>query len=171
MSIKDNYDGDVFKESLERLRNHPLMILALTDTSYSEVEKANNKEKTPNNFKLATYGDAVLKLAYCEILFGKDDITELKKSYECDKNLVTVIGAHYNILDRIKLNTEDSNMPTDYSWNPNKKNHDKIHKHIATCVEAIIGAIYQIDKDMDEIIEIARYWKELIDNSISESTN
>lgn len=170
MSIKNNYDGDVFKECLERLRNHPLMIMALIDTSYSEVEKANNEEVTDNNFKLATYGDAVLKLAYCEVLFELDKLTEIKKIYECDKNLVTVIGAHYNILGRLQLNSSDPTMPKDYLWNPNKKNHDKIHKHIATCLEAIIGAIYRIDKDMDEIIEIAKYWKKLIDNSISEKT-
>lgn len=164
-NIVNTYDGDVFRNCLERLKDEPLIIRALTDKSYSEVEKLNKRNNTRDNFLLATYGDAVLKLAYCEILFDIKNMTEEKKKYESDEVLVSVIGKNYNILDSIKLNKNDSHMPKDYNWNANGKHEDKEHKHIATCIEALIGAIYKIDKDMDEIVAIASYWKTLIDNS------
>lgn len=164
-NIVNTYDGDVFRNCLERLKDEPLIIRALTDKSYSEVEKLNKRDKTRDNFLLATYGDAVLKLAYCEILFDNENMTEEKKKYESDEVLVSVIGKNYNILDSIKLNKNDSHMPKDYNWNANGKHEDKKHKHIATCIEALIGAIYKIDKDMAEIVAIASYWKTLIDNS------
>lgn len=164
-NIINIYEGDVFRNCLERLKDEPLIIRALTDKSYSEIEKLINLDITPNNFLLATYGDAVLKLAYCEILFENENMTEEKKKYESDEVLVSVIGKNYNILDSIKLNKNDSHMPKDYNWNANGKHEDKKHKHIATCIEALIGAIYKIDKDMDEIVAIASYWKTLIDNS------
>lgn len=169
--INNKYSGDVFANCLERLKDNPLMIRALTDKSYSEVQKLNKEKITPDNFTLATYGDAVLKLAYCEVLFDTENMTEEKKKYENDEVLVVVIGNYYKILNKLKLNIYDKNMPTDYGWNPNKNKEDNVHKHIATCVEAIIGAIYKIDQDMDEIIAIASYWKNLINDYITKEKN
>ncbi len=64
----------------------------------------------------------------------------------------------------MKLDSDNDYMPKDYCWNSNAKHEDSPHKRIATCIEAIIGAIYKQDKDMDEIIQIARNWKEYIDS-------
>ena len=58
----------------------------------------------------------------------------------------------------MKIDSNDPKMPKDYLWNANHKNaankKDTCHKRIATCIEAMIGAIYRIDKDMDEIVDI-----------------
>lgn len=64
----------------------------------------------------------------------------------------------------MKLDSDNDYMPKGYCWNKNAKHEDNPHKRIATCIEAIIGAIYKQDKDMDEIIQIARNWKEYIDS-------
>ena len=125
--INNKYSGDVFANCLERLKDNPLMIRALTDKSYSEVQKLNKEKITPDNFTLATYGDAVLKFAYCEVLFDTENMTEEKKKYENDEVLVVVIGNYYKILNKLKLNIYDKNMPTDYGWNPNKNKEDKAH--------------------------------------------
>ena len=164
-------DDDVFQKCLQRLKNKPLMKQALTDSSYKKYQQKHKLEEKPNNFVLATYGDAVLKLAFCELLFDDENLTTTKSRYENDRVLVEVIGKHYKILDLMNMDKEDENMPNDYVWNPIHKNSDNkedtSHKRIATCLEAIIGAIYKIGKDMDEIADIALYWKNLIDSQSS----
>lgn len=159
LSSKEDY----FEYCLKHKEEYPLIERALTDTSYSEFEKAQKKTITPNNEILATYGDAVLKLAFCEVLYDDKELSVHKANYECDKSLV-LIGEKYNILKYMKMNDKENNLPKDYKWSPNKKNEDKSHKHIATCIEAIIGAIYHQNKDMEEIVQIARCWKEYIDS-------
>ena len=111
--INNKYSDDVFANCLERLKDDPLMVRALTDKSCSEVQKLNKKKITPDNFTLATYGDAVLKLAYCEVFFDAENMTEEKKKYEGDEALVVVISNYYKILNKLKLNINDKNMPTD----------------------------------------------------------
>lgn len=163
---------DVFLGCMRRLKNNPFMIQALTDTSFKKYQQKHRlQEEKPDNFVLATYGDAVLKLAYCELFIDDEKMTAKKSLYENDRVLVEIIGKHYRILDSMKMDKDDENMPRNYSWNPNHKKadnkEDTSHKRIATCLEAIIGAIYRIDKDMDEIVDIALYWKGLIDKETS----
>ena len=159
-------DDDVFLKCMERLKNKPLMERAFTDSSYKNADHSVDKD----NILLATYGDAVLKLAFCEVLFDHENLSNEKSKYERDSTLVEIVGKHYHILDYMKMDPNDSKMPKDYLWNPNHKNaankEDSCHKRIATCIEAVMGAIYRIDKDMDEIVDIAKYWKNLIDNNI-----
>ena len=56
--------------------SQPTRQKALTAKSYKKVD--NSLEDKDTNCELATYGDALLKYAYCEILFEKDveSITE-----------------------------------------------------------------------------------------------
>lgn len=165
--IYASFDGnDVFLKCMKRLKNNPLMKRAFVDSSYKNFDHSADKDNT----LLATYGDAVLKLAFCEVLFDHEKLSNEKSIYERDSTLVEIIGKRYDILDFMKVDSNDSKMPKDYLWNPNYKNvankEDTCHKRIATCIEAIIGAIYRIDKDMDEIIDIADCWKNLIDEKI-----
>lgn len=157
-------DDDPFLEALKHQNKYRLMRKALTDSSYKNHQQKHGSKVTEDNLTLATYGDAVLKLAFCEILFDEEKLSVEKSEYESDRSLVTYIGKRYRILDYMKLDSEDSNMPKDYSWKPNDRHEDNPHKRVATCIEAIIGAIYKQDKDMDEIIQIARNWKEYIDS-------
>ena len=157
-------EDDLFLDCLERLKDHPLMVQALTDRSRNNYLRKHNLPIVPNNVELATYGDAVLKLAFCDVLYGVDYLTIEKEKYESDKNYVEVIGKRYDILRRMKYDSEDCYMPKTYIMHKKDMNH----KRIATCVEAIAGAIFMIDRDIEEIIEIARFWKGITDEALTQ---
>lgn len=157
-------EDDLFLDCLERLKDHPLMAQALTDRSRNNYLRKRHLPPVPNNVELATYGDAVLKLAFCDVLYGVDHLTIEKEKYESDKNYVEVIGKRYDILRRMKYDSEDNYMPKTYIMHKRDMNH----KRIATCVEAIAGAIFMIDRDIDEIIEIARFWKRITDEALTQ---
>lgn len=157
-------EDDLFLDCLERLKDHPLMIRALTDRSRNNYLRKRHLSPVPNNVELATYGDAVLKLAFCDVLYGVDHLTIEKEKYESDKNYVEVIGKRYDILRRMKYDSEDNYMPKTYIMHKRDMNH----KRIATCVEAIAAAIFMIDRDIDEIIEIARFWKRITDEALTQ---
>lgn len=158
-------EDDLFLDCLERLKDHPLMVRALTDCSRNNYLGKRHMPSVPNNVELATYGDAVLKLAFCDVLYDSvDHLTIGKEKYESDKNYVEVIGKRYDILRRMKYDSEDYYMPKTYIMHKKDMNH----KRIATCVEAIAAAIFLIDRDIEEIIEIARFWKKITDEALTQ---
>lgn len=157
-------EDDLFLDCLERLKDHPLMVQALTDRSRNNYLGKRHLPLVPNNVELATYGDAVLKFAFCDVLYGVDHLTIEKEKYESDKNYVEVIGKRYEILRRMKYDSEDYYMPKTYIMHKKDMNH----KRIATCVEAIAAAIFMIDRDIEEIIEIARFWKRITDEALTQ---
>lgn len=147
---------DIFQTWIkENKENHT----ALIDKSYKNKFQRSNKEafKGEININLATYGDAVLNLAFCEILFKNVKLSEDKQKYIKDEVLVNKIAKHYQFLDYIKYDDEDENIPKDYDWK------DEKHKFIATAIEACIGAIFKEKKDFEKVVEIAKTWKEIID--------
>lgn len=160
-------EDDLFLDCLERLKDDPLMVRALTDRSYKSYLLRHKSLAIQCNSDLATYGDAVLKLAFCDVLYGVDRLTIQKEKYESDKNLVEVIGKRYDIIKCLKVDQNDSNMPNDYVWH-GRGQKDRSHKRIATCLEALIGAIFLIDRDIEEIIEIARFWKKITDEALTQ---
>lgn len=118
---------------------------------------------------MATYGDALLKLALCQILFEVNvkNITEEKKNYESDDILVRVVAEKYSLLQYIRFDKEDKNLTKNYNYE--KKGDDSPHTYIATAVEALLAAIYlDHNKDFDFVVDIARKWKMLIDERSSE---
>ena len=153
---------DEFKIWLDNNKNH----CALVDKSYKNVCQQ-KKGVDPNDIKvnteLATYGDAVLKLALCQILWCEDVsmLTEKKKKYEEDETLVKAIADYYDLLDYIKY--DKKTKPSDYEYE--KKHGKNPHKFIATAVEACLGAIYLENKSIDVVLEIVNVWKNLIDYS------
>ena len=166
------YEEDLFSDCLRRLKRRTLIRQAFTDCSYKNFllkNKKLNNTKLSNqcNSELATYGDAVLKLAFCDILWGVEHLTQEKQKYESDKNLVEVIGKRYDIIKCLKVDQNDPNMPKDYVWH-GQGQKDRSHKRIATCLEALIGAIFKIDRDIEEIIEIARFWKKITDEALTQ---
>lgn len=160
-------EEDLFSDCLRRLEQEPLILRAFTDRSYNSYLLKNKLSQVPYNSELATYGDAVLKLAFCDILWEVKHLTQEKQKYESDKNLVEVIGKRYNIIRHLKVDGDDSNMPKDYVWRGDGQ-EDRSHKRIATCLEALIGAIFMIDRDIEEIIEIARFWKGITDEALTQ---
>ena len=135
---------------------------ALTARSNKNIEHSLKDANT--NSELATYGDALLKLAFCKILFDDEkvkNITVTKQNYESDEVLVKIIARYYNLLEYIKYDKDDKNIPKDYEFS---KPSYKSYKYIATTVEALIAAIYLDNKeDFSVVVDIARNWKELID--------
>ena len=129
-----------------------------------EFEAVNSQE---SNKQLSTLGDSIIKFYLCSYFYEKkENISEKKKYYETDEFLVSVIAKHYNILD--KLDYDSTKKPNDYNYikrgktstGKNKKSHND-HKFIATAVEAMIGAIYWINKEgnwFDEISTILKEW-------------
>lgn len=160
---------DEFLEWLKKNKEH----YALVDKSYKTVRQGEEKKPNANDIKvnteLATYGDAVLKLALCKILWSDDasKITEKKKKYEKDQTLVEIIAKRYKMLNFIKY--DKTNKPSDYNYNNSdtKSNGRNTHKFIATAVEACLGAIF-IEEGFDKALRIVEVWKGVIDQSYSE---
>lgn len=166
---------DKFEEYLKEKENEKIK-LALTDTTAVTLKKSgiNKKNKEfeavnsqESNKQLSTLGDSIIKFYLCSYFYGKaENISEKKKYYETDEFLVSVIAKHYNILD--KLDYDSTKKPNDYKYikrgktstGKNKKSHND-HKFIATAVEAMIGAIYWINRYgnwFDEISTILKEW-------------
>ena len=146
--------GDLFEQYLAK--DDALIKRALTDKSYKNVD--HNLKDEDTNFELATYGDAVIKLCYSEILL--DNVKELtveKAKYESDKYLVEKVAEHYQLINLIKKDENDDKMPNDYNYGDARKKHNP-HKYIATAIEAMIGAIYKEEKDLKPIIELLGSW-------------
>lgn len=140
---------------------------ALTANSYKRYEPKLTDEDV--NSRLATYGDALLRLALCKILFeeGCEKLTEEKQRYESDKVLVEVVAKKYQLLKYLRYDKNDGKIPQNYVYkNSNKKGNDTPHKYIATAVEALLAAIYLDDnEDFNVIVGIVREWKTLIDKN------
>ena len=157
---------DKFSEYLRDESQHKRQ-KALTANSYKNIDHSLEDKNT--NCELATYGDALLKLAFCKILFEKnvENITIKKQTYESDKVLVEILARHYNQLEYVKYDENDDNIPKDYDYRePSKKGNDSKSKYIATTVEALLAAVYlDNNEDLGLVVEIVKYWKTLIDNS------
>ena len=165
---------DKFLKWIEGNKEHQ----ALIDKSHKNVSTRENKAPLDecDNIELATYGDAVLKLALCEILWDKKTgvLTEEKKKYESDEVLVKYIAKRYDILQFLKFDKEDKEKPKDYEYTNHRndrkgrkdRNNRNPYKYIATAIEACLGAMY-MDKNVSwgDIIEIVEGWKNLINSS------
>lgn len=143
--------------------------LALTDNSYKNfirngIKKNNPRYKDVNSFDkdnldLSTLGDAIIKFVYVNLFIDDNKIKMLSKEIEkyiTDKYFITKVAKKYDILKHLKYDKSDSNMHTDYEYKDNGN-----RKFIATAVEAMIGAIYLINKDdnwFDEISTILKEW-------------
>lgn len=154
-------DTDPFREYLER-GSGAWRTRALTASSYRNVDRSLTDEET--NKELATYGDAVLKLALCELLLDRVDGLSVEKArYENDRVLVRVIARHYDILRYLRYDTRNDHIPDDYDLV--KREDDDNYKYIATAVEALLGAYYKEYRDYDAILKIVSRFKELIDQN------
>ena len=150
---------DKFNEYL-RDKSQPTRERALTSSSYKNVDHTLTDEGI--NRELATYGDALLKLAFCKILFDEkvENITVEKQNYESDEVLVKIVAPYYDLLKKIKFDENNKEIPQDYEYK------DEKHKYIATAVEALLAAYYlDNSKDFSLVLEIVREWKRLIDKS------
>lgn len=153
--------SDVFEVYL-KCKNATYRQTALTANSYKNVD--HNVPDSDVNNEMATYGDALLKLALCQILFEENvkNITEEKKNYESDDVLVRVVAEKYSLIQYIRFDRGNKNIPQNYNYE--KKGDDSPHKYIATAVEALLAAIYlDHNKDFDFVVDIVRKWKMLID--------
>lgn len=141
---------------------------ALTDRSFDY-----RVPESQTNVTLATYGDALLKFALCEILL--DDFEELtveKAKYESDVSLVR-IAQHYNLIDYLRFDRNDPRYPQDYrtrkvnvqatkTQRGNVRAFNHRRKYIATAMEAILGAMYKNHRDFDEIKTVVRTWMQVL---------
>ena len=147
-----------------RCKKKPNREKALTAKSYKNKDHSVQDKDT--NCELATYGDALLKVAYCKILFEEDveNITEEKKQYEGDKVLVEVIAQHYELLKYMRYDKDDDKILQNYNYEePSRKGKESRSKYIATAVEALLAAIYlDNEENIDLVVEIAKHWKKLI---------
>lgn len=145
---------------------------ALTDPSYNSFRERGVRKSNPRyaelhtpletNTDLATYGDAVIKLALCEILLDKaEKLTEEKSKYESDSFFVSKVARHYCLLKYIKKDPDDEKLPDSYEYEKFGDTNKNPCKYIATAVEAVIGAIYKDTNDMGSIIGIIEKWMEL----------
>lgn len=155
---------DLFLEWLNKKDSSDWVKRALIDSSYKKEFQREKKEefKEKTNTDLATYGDAVIKLCYMEILLDNSEkLTEEKSHYESDKYLVENVAKHYDLLKYISKDNHDSKIPNDYYYEQNESKHKNKHKYIATAVEAMIGAIYKEEANLESIKELLKKWMSL----------
>ena len=158
-------DKDLFEYWLGKKKSNDLIKRALTDKSYKKYyQRINSVEfNGPINYELATYGDALIKFCYCEILLDNGQKLSVEKAkYEKDKVFVDIIAKHYNLVKYIDFDEDDENIPVTYEYDKGKGSNRNKYKYIATAVEAMIGAIYKNTSDNNSIIELLRKWIELI---------
>lgn len=153
---------DLFEEWI--MKDNELIEYALTDKSYKSVyskEHHENLPKNKTNFELATYGDAILKMCIMEILYDNkiEKPTEEKKKYESNKALV-LIAEKYDLIKKIKT---DGERAKSYDYEKNKSKKGNKCKYIATCVEALIAAIYINTGNLYELKELVCDWMNYID--------
>ena len=159
--MDQNSNSPTFREFLEE-GTGAWRTRALTAKSYRGIDRTLREEDT--NVELATYGDAVLKLALCELLLDKDGTLSVEKQkYENDRVLIRVIARYYDILRFLRYDTKDPLIPDDYDLVARKD--DDNYKYIATAVEALLGAHYMEYRDYDAILRIVSRFKELIDQN------
>ena len=162
-------------EELLKDQKTDLQKQALTDTSYKNIDHSLSDDDT--NFELATYGDAVLKLALCKIyreykengLRFSENLSDWKKKYESDEVLVRVIAKHYNLLNFLRYDEKGNGKPEEQKpqdYDHKGQNDNDRHKYIATAMEASIAAVY-LENGENEVIEIVKQWIEWIDESKS----
>ncbi len=147
---------DIFEVYISENKCNP-ECRALTCKSYGEVYK---KEKhceidlQKTNYELATYGDVLLKFSLCSLLLDScEQLSEKKKKYETDKFLIETVAQHYRLLDYMNFDKSDKKILQEYRY------HKKKTKYIATTVEAVLGAIYQQNKDLEEIFKLVDSWR------------
>ena len=146
---------DIFEEYITKNKLNP-ECRALTCKSYGEVyKKEHGKELTSkqHNYELATYGDALLKFALCTLLLDNCTLlTQEKEKYETDAYLIETVAKHYQLLEYMNFDRADKKILKEYTF------HKKKTKYIATTVEAVLGAIYQQNKNFDEICNLVKSW-------------
>ena len=107
-------------DKIEELLKNPqtdLQKQALIDTSYKNIDHSLSDDDT--NFELATYGDAVLKLALCKIYRDRknagikfsDNLSKWKEKHESDEVLVRVVAKHYKLLKFLKYDKKETVSP------------------------------------------------------------
>ena len=172
---------DLFDKYLAKREESTWVKRALTDRSFKKEYQREKRETLPKdktNEDLATYGDAVIKLGYLDIMLDKvKQPSQDKQKLESDEFFVTAIAKHYKLLHYIQIDLSDEQIVRDYDYRPKddskkkdeskkkvepkKSNARNPHKYIATAVEAMIGAIYiEKGKKLEPIIELLRKWKE-----------
>ncbi len=156
---------DIFEKFLEDSDDKTV---ALIDSSYKKIvqnQEHKNIKKQEVNTRLSTYGDALLKFLLCDILYEKEDkLTEQRKNYESDKVLVEKIAKRYGLIEKIKKDKEDKNLPDDYEYGEVKNNKNK-HKYIATAVEACLAEMYISKKyKFEDMKKLIQEWIYFIDN-------
>lgn len=162
--LKEEGYKDLFETWLHKESKSYWIKRALTDNSYkTEYQRIHHEEYSGDvNTDLATYGDAVIKLCYLELMLDKTTLLTIDKSkVESDKFLVDVIARHYSLIGYIHKDSQDSNLPNDYNYENYQSENRNRAKYIATCVEAIIGAIYKEINDLKPIIELLDSWRNI----------
>lgn len=150
---------DIFEEYILKYKCNP-ECRALTCKSYGEVYKRGHHceiDPKATNYELATYGDALLKFALCSLLLDKcEQLSKEKEKYETDKFLIETVAKHYQLLEFMNFDRSNDKIPQCYEVFENENT-----KYIATTVEAVLGAIYQQNKDFKEICELVESWTKL----------
>ena len=165
--LEDNI-MDLFEKFLAD-KNSTWVKRALTDSSYKkEFEQRNHRPfDGETNKDLSTYGDAIIKICYLDLMLDKEEkLTVEKSKVESNKFLVDKVARHYNLLKYIITDPNDKEMPRNYEYieRPKIKGQSRKqspHKYIADAVEAVIGAIFKETNDLRGIIMLLDSWRNL----------
>ena len=166
---------DLFEEWLGKKGTSSWVKRALTDPSYNnyrsrevgkeDPEYCEKHKPLPVNTDLATYGDALIKFAYSELMLDEEkELSVARSKVESDEYFVKVVARHYDLLKYIDRDSKDRLMPHDYDYE--KRKGDNPRKYIATAVEAMIGAIYKETNDLEAIIQLLDSWRKMQSKTI-----
>jgi dsRNA-specific ribonuclease len=170
-------DNDIFSYWLENESKSKLVKKALTDASYKDIYRKENKKEMDDslvNFEMSTYGDSILKMGLSKIFNDSNELkpSEKRKNYESNEVLVKYIASKYNLLEKIRYNKEvilindydyEKHYKLDKNGKKKKGNDNNYSKFIADAVEAMIAAIYEETKDLDGLVSLFKQWIIYID--------
>ena len=79
-----------------------------------------------------------------------------KRKNTKDKFLIETVAKHYQLLDYTNFDRNNDKIPQCYEAFENENT-----KYIATTVEAVLGAVYQQNKDFKAICNLVDSWTKL----------
>lgn len=142
---------DIFEKAIKKQIKLKYLATALRDKSYPDYFLKTYKKVLlkPVNKRLSTYGDTILNWACVKLFISKPKSGPIVAKYESNKFLVEVVAKYYD-LDKYILKSQKKRS-NNYIYN-------KRNKYLADAVEAIIAVIFINRNDINEIVNLLKFW-------------
>ena len=107
--------------------------------------------------------DFVLNVFECYFTLGTGEqlvpAKMLREYFLSNKNLVSIIARKYKLLEYIKCDTSEPNYVFDYDYDSSANGH----QFIVNIIYLLLYTIYDITKDINNVLQIVRMFVDLVD--------